>query len=376
MQIPFFRPQITRDEKNNINQILDDPTFDAALSFENEVANFFNSKYAISTNNGTTAQHLALRAMDIKRADKIICSVNSFPGTAEVIRHFDAEPIFTDINESDFNMNIESLEAVLQKHNHKKLKAIFVSHIAGQSADLNSIYELAKKFDLKVIDDASNGVGAMYNNVKIGSINDSFISTFQLNPQFKKAVATAGFFTTNDDNIALKAKLIRNHAIVTNTQKDGSLDYIYDVVDIGEKYDLNGICAAFASSWFKKIPNFIKRRKKIAQIYNEELKNCPHITTPVAKKDHIYTQYIIKIDRNRDDFARKLKEVGVNVSLHYIPLYLLSYYKQKYGHKVNDFPIALKTYQQILSLPIYADLSDEEAHYVCEKVKFVASKHV
>lgn len=376
MQIPFFRPQITDDEKSSINQILDDPTLDAALVFENEVKDFFKTKHVISTNNGTTAQHLALRAMDIKRADKIICSANSFPSIAEVIRHFDAEPIFVDINENDFNINTNNLEVVLTKNNHKKLKAIFVSHVAGQSADLTRIYELAKKYDLKVIDDASNGVGTMYNGSKIGSIKSSFISTFQLNPQFKKAVSTAGFFTTNDDNIAKKAKLIRNHAIVSNIQKDGSLDYIYDVVDIGEKYDLNGICAAFASSWFKKMPDFIKRRRQIAKIYNKELANCPHITTPSAKNDHIYTQYIIKIDKNRDDFARKLKEAGVNVSLHYIPLYLLSYYKHKYRHKVNDFPIALKTYQQILSLPIYSDLNDEEVHYVCEQIKNIANKHV
>ena len=241
---------------------------------------------------------------------------------------------------------------------------------------MDEIYDIAKRYDIKIIDDASRAMGAVYKDQKIGSIKDSHISCFQINPQFERAIATAGFFTTDDDEIAFRARLISSHAIASNKSNDGSLNYIYDVVDIGQRYDLNGICAAFSKAHFQKTNEFIKRRREVAKIYDKEFQNCPHVTTPVKSKDHIYTQYIIKIDRNRDNFAKKLKDLGVNVSLHYIPLHLLTYYKQKYDYKVNDFPVALKTYQQVLSLPIFSDLSDEEVYYICEKVKQVASNHV
>ncbi|NLK66276.1 MAG: DegT/DnrJ/EryC1/StrS aminotransferase family protein [Campylobacteraceae bacterium] len=374
--IPFFRSNITDEDKSLVNRTLEDFSYEPAREFEEDIVRFFNKKYAIVTDNGTSAQHLALCAMDIKRADKIICSVNSFPSVAEVIRHFDAEPIPVDIDEHDFNIDPNKLEDALKKHNHKKLKAAFITHIAGVSAKMDEIYDIAKRYDIKIIDDASRAMGATYKNQKIGSHDDSFISCFQINPQFENTIATAGFFTTNDDETAHRAKLIRSHAIVSSKSKDGSLDYIYDVVDIGQRYNLSGICAAFAKSQFGKTADFIKRRKEIAKIYDKELADCPHVTIPAKNKDHIYTQYIVKIDRNRDNFAKKLKELGVSVSLHYIPLHLLTYYKQKYDFKVNDFPVALKTYQQVLSLPIYADLSDEEVYYVCEKVKQVAKNHV
>ncbi|QKF64865.1 DegT/DnrJ/EryC1/StrS family aminotransferase [Campylobacter corcagiensis] len=371
-EIPFFRPAIDDKELNLIKKSLENPDLDMALLFENDIKNYFGSEFAISTNNGTAALHLALCALDIKRADKIICSVNSFPSIAEVIRHFDAEPIFVDIDEDSFNINPASFEKAIKENSSKKLKAAFITHVAGVSADMDAIYEISQKYGIKIIDDASRAAGALYNGKKIGSFKESVISCFQINPQFYKAIATAGFFVTNDEEINSRAKLIRSHAITSNPSKDGSLDYIYDIKEIGQRYDLNSICAAFAKVQFEKNSNFIKRRQEIAKIYDKELENCPFVKTPIPYKNHIYTQYIIKIDKNRDNFAKNLKEQGINVSLHYIPLHLLTYYKQKYAHKVNRYPTALKVYQQVLSLPIFAAMSDEEVYKVCEKVKFVA----
>lgn len=375
--IPFFRAYVDKTELDLITQALFHNGANMVNAFENEISKYFGTKYAISTNNGTSAMHLALCAMDIKRGDKIICSVNTFPNVAEVIRHFDAEPILVDINEDDFNMNINEFEKTLKIHKHKKLKAAFITHLAGQSANMGEIYRLAKEFDIKILDDASRAMGAIYKDKKIGSMKESFISCFQINPQAQDAISTAGFFTTNDDEIARRAKLLRNNAIVSDGfDGDGNLTYIYDVVDIGQKYDLNSINAAFAKAQFSKTKNFINRRKEIAEIYNRELKDCPHIKTPVGDKNHIYTQYIIKVDKNRDSFARDLREKGINTSLHYIPIHLLNYYKNKYNFRVNDFPIALKVYQQILSLPIYAALSNDEAYYICKKVKEIAHNRV
>lgn len=375
-EIPFFRPHVTETEFELIHECIEKNANYMVTNLEDKIKKYFGAKHVITTNNGTAATHLALCAMDLKRGDKIICSVNAFPSIAQVIRHFDAEPIFVDINEDDFNINPEALEKVLKEQKHKKLKAAFITHVAGQAADMDAIYNLAKEYEIKIIDDASRALGATYNGKKLGTL-DSYMSCFQINPQIQNAIASTGMIVTNDDEMAKRAKLIRSYAIVTDSfDKDGNLGYVYDVIDIGQRYDLNLLCAAFNIAQFDKLELFIKRRKEVAAIYNEELKNCPHVTTPLVKRDHIYTQYIVKIDKNRDSFARALREAGINVGLHYIPLHLLSYYKNKYNLRVNDFPVALKVYQQVLSLPIYSSIKDEEVKFIIDTIKTVAKNRV
>ena len=343
-EIPFYKPTITERESELIEEALhSENTTDTVAKFEEKLKEYFGAKFVVTTNNIAAAHHLALSAMDTKRGDKVICSVNAFPSVAQAVRHFDAEPIFVDIDEEDFNISPEALEKVL-------------------------------KYGIVVLDDANRGIGLTYNGKKVGS--DSFLSCFQTNSRVQNPISTVGFFTTNDEEVYKKAKLLRNYALVNGIDKFGSLSYIYDVVDIGLKYDINSINAAFSIAQLEKTDELIKRRKKIAEIYDKELKECHNITTPVKKREHIYTQYIIKINKNRDSFARELLERGIHTSLHYIPIHLLSYYKNKYSLKVNDFPNALKTYQQVLSLPIYHSLSDEEVQYICNTVKEISKSRV
>lgn len=375
-KIDFFRPQIDEKEKELIRKALENPNnIDMVIDFEDEIKKYFGVKYTISTNNSTAAKHLALCAMDIKRGDKIICSVNSFPNVAEVIRHFDAEPIFVDINEDDFNINPQKFENVVKANKSKKLKCAFINHMAGQSSDMDAIYDIANRYEMDIIDDGNMALGTTYKGKKIGSMS-SKISCFKINAQFNINVATAGFMLTNDDEIAKRALLLRNHGIVNNSSKSDNLGYIYDIIDIGIKYSLCTIDAAFCLAQFRKVDSFIKKRIEIAQIYNKFLKDCPHIEIPVNKGEHAYYRYIIKVDKNRDSFARDLADLGVSTSLHYIPLHLLSYYKNKYNLKVNAFPSALKTYQVVLSLPIYADLKSDEIEYICDSVLKTAKSRV
>jgi len=375
-EIPFYKPSIDNSEKQLINEVLEFNSDSKVEELEKNFSKYIGCEHSVSTCNGTAAMHLAMCALDLKRGDKIICSVNSFPSVAEVVRHFDAEPIFVDIDKEDFNMDMVELEKVLEKSNHKKLKAIFITHVAGQVANLDKIYELANIYSVKVVEDASQALGATYKGKKIGTTG-SDITAFRFSPQMKNAIASGGVMATNDDQLMERAKLLRNHAIVSDGwDRYGNLGYVYDVVDIGLKYDLNELNAAYAVAQLKKNDNFIKRRLEIAAIYDKELKDCPHVSTPVKKSDHIYNEYIIKIDKNRDGFAKELSKNGIFTSLHFIPLHLLSYYKQKYSLRVNDFPNALTNYQQILSIPIYTGLTNKEVYYICEQIKEIAKTRV
>jgi len=376
-QIAFFKPSIDDSELKQIKDVLNQTSINKTKVLEENFSDYAKSSYAITTSSGTAAMHLSMMSIELKRGDKIVCSVNAFPSVAEVIRHFDAEPIFVDIDKDDFNIDPLKLDEVLTKSKHKKLKAVFVTHVAGQPAAMDEIYEIAQKHGVMVLEDASNAMGATYNGKIIGSLPKTTLTTFSFSPHSVNNVVNGGIITTNDEELDKRARLLRNHAIVSEGwEKYGDLDYVYDVVDIGVKYDLSQLDAAFCIAQLKKNDAFIKRRKEIAAIYDKELADTAHISLPVKKRDHVYTRYIIKVDKNRDSFARELALKDIRTGLNYIPIHLLSYYKSKYNLRINDFPTALTNYQQILSLPIYPSLSNEEVMYICESVKNIAKTRV
>ena len=375
-EIPFYVPSIDKEEKALINEVLTLKGASKIEELEDLMSEYVGCKYVVSTSSWGAAMHLSMFALELKRGDKILCSVNSFPTVAESVRHFDAEPIFVDINSDDFNISPIKLKDALVKHMHKKLKAVIVSHVAGQAADMDEIYKIAKENNIVIIEDASMALGATYEGQKIGSTG-SDITTFGFNTKMKNAIGNVGIIATNNEEIYKRAKLIRHHAIETNEwDKNGHLGYIYDVIDIGIKYDTSELDAAFAIAQLQKADDQVKRRQAIAKIYDKELASVKHVTVPKKIRDHIYGLYIIKIYKNRDDFARELKLKGIETGLHYVPLHLLTYYKQKYSLRVNDFPVALTNYQQILSIPNYSGMSDDDVSYVCKVIKEIAASRV
>ncbi|MDD3008561.1 MAG: DegT/DnrJ/EryC1/StrS aminotransferase family protein [Arcobacter sp.] len=375
--IAIYKATIDNDEFNQIKSVLDSKNdLSKVLEFEDGIRKYIGAKYAIATATSTAAIHLALSAIKLKRGDKILMSVNSFINLPEVVRHFDAEPIFIDINMEDMNIDIDKFEEALAANDSKKLRGAIITFIGGQAPDLDRIYDIAHKYGIILIEDCRASLGTTYKGKKVGNLRAD-MTIFSTNPSPSKyAISRSGVIVTNNEEIANRAKLLRTHALTTAYDSYGNLDYVYDVVDIGHKYDLSELDAAYSLAQLNKTEKFIKRRKEIAKLYEKRLANVKHVTILPHKDEHIFTQFIIKISRNRDAFARALKERGVATGLNYIPLHLLSYYKTKYSIKITAFPNALNNYQQILSLPIYAGLSDEDVNYVCDQVIEVASQWV
>lgn len=367
--VPFFMPEIGEAESQEILSALSGKECKVAL-LEERFKQYVGAKHAISTADGTSAMHLCLCAIDLKRGDKVICSVNCHPFVPEVIRHFDAEPIFVDVSESDFNLLPEKCEEILEKNDSKKLRGIIVSHVGGRLADVESFYKLGKKYGIKIIEDATHAMGLEHGGKKVGALGaDATIFSFM--PDRFQCVANGGMIVTNDNELAKQATLLRYHAITRPEEASEHPEYIYDVVDIGNKYDLTQISAAFCLAQLKRLDKALARRREIAAIYDRELASLQHLSIPPRTRESSFFAYIVKIDKNRDGFAKELKERGIQTGLHFIPLHLLSYYKSKYALKVNHFPCALRNYQQVLSLPIHPSLSDEEVLYICEQIKIV-----
>ncbi len=375
--IAFYKPSIGTEELEHIQQVLENNSDSSKVTeFEESITEFIGAKHAIATCNATAALHLALSAIELKRGDKILMSVNAFVNAPEVVRHFDAEPIFVDINMDDMNIDLNKFEKILSENKSKKLRGAIISFVSGQTTDLDRLYAIAQTYGIILIEDATNALGVTFNGERVGSLEAdmTIFSTNSSNGKF--AVSRDGVIVTNNEDIAARARLLRTHAITTTYDDHGNLDYIYDVVDIGHKYDMSELDAAFALSQLNKTQQFIKRRKDIAKIYENRLAGLKHIITPTHKEEHIFTQYIVKVSRNRDVFARALKEKGIATGLHYIPLHLLSYYKNKYSLKITTFGSALTSYQQILSLPMYPSLSDEDVNYVCDQIIEIAESWV
>lgn len=373
--IPYFIPDITEAEKDMILNVLENPSHNIVLELEEEFKKYIGIKHAISAVSGTAAFHLCLFAMDLKRGDKILCPVNCHPSFPEMIRHFDAEPIFVDIEEDTFLISLQKCKETLERIGNKKLRAIIVSHIAGQACDIEPFYYLAEEYNIKIIEDATMALGLTHNGLKIGS-HRSFASIFSIVLDSSNPVAQAGMLTTQDDELASQAMLLRYHGIVSERITSTRPQYLYDVVGIGNKYNISFLDTALCLSQLKRIDYIIKKRQEIAKHYIQTLQDAPHLFMPSVKREHIFFHFIIKVDKNRDHFARELKECGIETALHFVPLHLLSYYKNKYKYKISDFPISLKNYQQILSLPIYSAMQKDDIDYVCKQVLRLASERV
>ncbi|MDE5602872.1 MAG: aminotransferase class I/II-fold pyridoxal phosphate-dependent enzyme [Helicobacter sp.] len=374
-KIPYFIPDITEVEKKAITKVLENPSDNIVYELEEEFKKYIGVKYAISALSGSAAFHLCLFAMDIKRGDKIICSVNCHPMFPEMIRHFDAEPIFVDIQEDTFEISFEETQAIIQKNGSKKLRAIIISHIAGQVCEMEYFYQLAQKYNIKIIEDATMALGLTHKGIKIGN-HKSYATIFSIVLDSFNPVAQAGVLTTEDEELANAAILLRYHGIVSERVTSMRPQYLYDVIGIGNKYNISYLDTALCISQLRRIDHIIKKRQEIAKHYIQTLKKAPHLSMPVIKREHIFFHFIIKIDKNRDHFAKELKDCGIETALHFVPLHLLTYYKSKYGLRIKDFPVSLKNYQQILSLPIYSAMNEEDVDYVCKQILRLANDRI
>ncbi len=373
LKVPFNRYESSREAHSNVSDALDGEDISQVEELESEFSEYVGAKYALATSHGTSALHLAMLALDLKRGDKVVCSVNAHPNLPEVVRHFDAEPVFIDIDADTYNINLDKLEDYLKENKSKKLKAVIITHLGGVSVDLERVYKMATTYKIKIVEDASTALGATYKGEKIGSTGADIVC-FNFSTHLKKNICNGGMLVTDDDEIMERARLLANHAMVKDEE---SLDYIYDVVDIGNDYSLSELNAAYIRSIITEQDANIARQKEIATLYSKELDGVEHISIPdMSNDENPFSLYIIKVDKNRDSFALELRDAGVGTGLHYIPLHLLSYYKSKYGLRVNDFPVALRSYQQILSLPIYANMSDADVKFVINSIKKIAKTRV
>ena len=363
--IPFRKTTIPTALRQATAEALDTGTIKAAEALEADVIAATGMTYALSTSSSTAALHLAMCALNLKRGDKVLCSIRSFVDVPEVVRHFDAEPVFVDTLPGSYAIDPEKLAEAAEKIKGKKLRAIIVDHPAGKIAPMKAIRDVADAYNLKVIEDATEAVGSP----RIGEHSD--MAVFGFGSKIDNTI-DGGMLLTNEEDYYERGKLLRNHGMVSTSAET---PYLYDVLDIGCQYRMNDFNALYCRALFAENSASIARRKAIADHYFKALKTVKNITLPQKDPDDLHTQFIVTLETNRDAFARRLREKGIEVSVPYIPLNFTKYYKTKYGLKVFDFPQALDAYQKMMSLPIYPAMSDQDVAAVCDAIRQIAKTH-
>lgn len=368
MNISFHKTYTTDDEINAAVEAIKSGWLTMGpktIEFEQKFNQFIGSKNAVSMNSATAALHLALKAIGLKRGDEVIVPTMTFIATAEVVTYFDATPVLCDCEESTHNIDVSKIEALITD----KTKAIIPVHFGGQPCDMDEIYEIAKKYNLKIIEDAAHAIPSKYKGEYIGNLVGSDITCFSFYATKTLSTGEGGMATTSNDQYASSMKINRLHGISRDVwDRYSGGGWYYEVVDNGNKYNTTDINSSIGIEQLKKVEWMRDQRSNIAQKYNQGFKNS-NIILPYIKEDRetSWHLYVIKVN-NRDELYAKLKEAGIGASIHFIPVHKHPYYKDKYDYKEQDYPVANSVFEKSLSLPIYPALSDEEVNYIIAKV--------
>jgi dTDP-4-amino-4,6-dideoxygalactose transaminase len=321
---------------------------------EKELADYCGTKYAVGVASGTDALLLSLEALGIGEGDEVITTPFTFFATSEVISLLKAKPVFVDIDSKTFNIDPDKIEDAITT----KTKAVIPVHLFGQMAEMDDIEYLAEKYDLYIIEDACQAIGAEYKGRRAGSIGDtgcfSFFPTKNLG-----AFGDGGLITTNDEKLYEKIKLLRVH---------GSRKKYYHEL-IGHNSRLDEIQAAILRVKLKYLDNWIERRIEIAKIYSEGLKDLD-VTVPEVKPylRHVYHQYVIRT-KHRDELQEYLSNKGIGTAIYYpLPLHLQECYKDL-GYREGDLPEAEKASKEVIALPMWPELTNEEVNYIVESIR-------
>ncbi len=399
--LPFALPDIGQEEFEEIRDALASGWVTSGpkvSKFEAEFANAVGAKHAVAVNSCTAAMHLALEAIGLQRGDEVITTPYTFAATAEVIRYFDAKPVFVDIRPDTFNINPDLIEAAITS----RTRAIIPVHIGGLPADMEAIHRIAMKHGLAVIEDAAHADPFAYRGWANPQIpnhepqtalpSDAVCFSFYAT----KTITTGegGMIVTNSDAIAERCRIMALHGISKDAWKRYTAEgaWYYEIIAPGFKYNMTDVAAAMGLAQLSKAERMLRRRRQIAKMYDDAFAPNSKLQVPSSNDGHAWHLYMLRLNvgRGRESEARgrksevgqvrarfieELKRRNIAASVHFIPLHVHPYYRQTYGYKPEDFPNAYQEFLREVSLPVYSRMTDGDVADVIVAVQEIVETY-
>jgi perosamine synthetase len=379
-QLPFFRPSIGEEEIGAVVETLRSgwlTTGAKVRQFEEAFAGRVGARYAIAVNSCTAALHLALESARVSAGDEVLVPTMTFAATAEIVAHLGAKPVLIDVHPDTFNLD----PVLIEKHITERTRAIIPVHYGGQPCQMEQILEIARRSSLKVIEDAAHALPARYGDHMIGTIGDVTCFSFYAN----KTITTGegGMIATDDDELADRMRIMSLHGISKDAWKRFSAEgsWYYEILAPGYKYNMTDIAASLGIHQLARCDEFWEARRRCAELYDAAFADVPEIKTPSVELNvqHAWHLYVIQLELDRlsidrNTFIEKLNQAGIGTSVHYMPLHMHPYYREAFGYRPEDLPVAKAVYERIISLPIYPGLSEEDVEYVAETVKRIVEE--
>lgn len=375
--LPFALPEIGEEEITEVVASLRSgwvTTGPKAKQFEADFVDYLGGGVeAVAVNSATAGLHLGLEAMGIGPGDEVITTTHTFTATAEVIRYLGADPVFVDVAPDTLCIDVAAVERAITP----RTKAIIPVHFAGRAADMTTLLQIARKYGLRVMEDAAHSLPTTCGGKLIGTL-DSDVTVFSFYANKTITTGEGGMLVTKNPELAKRARVMRLHGINRDafdrfTAKAPS--WYYEIVAPGFKYNMTDIAASIGVHQLKKANLFQEKRAYIASLYDKELADFPVILPPHAAGNdvHSWHLYVIQLESSvkvsRDNFIERMFSQGIGCSVHYIPLHLHPYWRDRYGLAPEMFPASQRIYERTLSLPLYTRMTEVDVKRVVSAVK-------
>jgi len=378
--IPYGRQSIDEDDIRVVVETLRSDwltTGPRVAEFEQAFAGWVQAKEAVAVSSGTAALHAAMFALDIGPGDEVIVPAMTFAATANCAVYQGARPVFVDVEPQTLLIDPQQAEKALTP----RTKAVIAVDYTGHPADYDRLRSLTAQNGIALVADACHSLGGTYKGRRVGSLAD--ISTFSFHPVKHIATGEGGMVVTDNPRLADRLRRFRNHGITTDhRQRDKQGVWYYEMVDLGYNYRITDIQCALGYSQLKKLPSFLKRRRRIAADYDAAFAALAEID-PLAVNSgvgHAYHLYVIRLrsaglDTDRNGLFQTLRQKGIGVNVHYIPVHLHPFYRRRFGTQPGLCPVAESAYKQILSLPMFAAMTADQAREVIGLLSEILAAH-
>ncbi|HPZ76727.1 MAG TPA: UDP-4-amino-4,6-dideoxy-N-acetyl-beta-L-altrosamine transaminase [Thermosynergistes sp.] len=371
--IPYGRQWVTEEDIKAVSDVLRSDwltTGPKVEEFEEAFAAKVGSRYAVALSSGTAALHAAAFAACIGPEDEVITTPMTFAATANCVLYQGGRPVFSDVEPETLLVDASKIEEKITP----KTKAIIAVDYAGQPCDYDELKSIAKRHNLTLVADACHALGATYKGRNVGTLAD--MTVFSFHPVKHITTGEGGMVTTDDPELAKRVRVFRNHGITSDhRERERCGSWFYEMVDLGYNYRLPDINCALGLSQLKRLDQNVSRRRELAALYNKAFSKIEAVRPLTQKADRksSWHLYVVKLDLSkirttRKDVFSSLRDEGIGVNVHYIPVYWHPYY-QKLGYKKGLCPVAEKAYEEIVTLPLFCAMSDSDAAQVVSAVK-------